>query len=225
MRVLPALFAVALAAAARDSTTEDFEQAPLEQCPPGFTAATTLGRPELKAEQAVWQIAADTAAPSGKQVVRLLRSANRDELFNLLLRDAVPPADVALSVRLRADGGEEDRGGGVLWRAVDAQNYYVTRWNPLEKNLRVYRVVDGKRVQLQSVPIEADARTWHTLAVVMRGRVIEVSFDGTKAASCADPTFAAAGKVGLWTRSNAVSSFDDLVVGEAPQLPPIRFPR
>ena len=199
-----------------EATVLDFEQAELEKLPAGFRAATTVGSAELVPKEATWQVVAEEKAPSGKRIVRLLKSENRDELFNLLLREAPAPADLALSVRLRADGGEEDRGGGLIWRAVDEQNYYVARWNPLEKNLRLYRVVAGVRVLLQSVPIEAEAAAWHRLDVVMRGRVVTVSFDGAKVFSCADTTFAAAGKVGLWTRSNARSSFDDLAVAEAP---------
>ncbi|MBL8842255.1 MAG: hypothetical protein JNL90_12090 [Planctomycetes bacterium] len=207
---------VAAGASPFEATLLDFEQAELAKVPAGFRAATTRGRPELEPVAALWEVVEEQKAPSGKRIVRLTRSENRDELFNLLLREAPAPADLALSVRLRADGGEEDRGGGLCWRAVDEQNYYVARWNPLEKNLRIYRVVAGVRVLLQSVPVAADAAAWHRLDVVMRGRVITVSFDGAKVASCADTTFAAAGKVGLWTRSNARSSFDDLAVEAAP---------
>ena len=200
------------------ATVADFEQETLATVPAGFRAATTIGRADLAPQAAIWQVVEEEHAPSGKRIVRLLKSENRDELFNLLLREAPAPADLALSVRLRADGGLEDRGGGLFWRAVDEQNYYVARWNPLEKNLRIYRVVAGVRVLLQSVPIEEDAAACHRLYVVMRGRVITVSFDGAKVAACADTTFAAAGKVGLWTRSNAVSSFDDLAVDAAPDV-------
>ena len=200
----------------------DFEKAPLDAPPPGFTVASTLGSPELVAKAAKWLVVEDASAPSGKRILKLAETANRDEIMNLLLRDEAAPVDLCLSVKLRADAGEEDRGGGLVWRAIDEQNYYVTRWNPLENNLRIYRCVKGRRVQLQSVPIKADDKSWHTLEVTMRGRVIDVAFDGTKVASCADTHFPAAGKIGLWTRSNARSSFDDLSVNTAPEEPKSR---
>jgi hypothetical protein len=126
------------------------------------------------------------------------------------------PADLAVEVRLRADAGGEDRGGGLVWRARDAANHYVCRWNPLERNLRAYKVVEGRRVQLQSVAIDASPSAWHLLRAKMKGRVIEVSFHGKKAISWADTTFAEAGKVGLWTKADARSSFDDFKLEPAP---------
>ncbi len=193
---------------------ESFEASPLDGPPKGFTGTSTLGRPELVATPARWIVVEDAAAPTGKRVVKLAESKNRDEIFNLLLRDEAAPADLTLSVKIRADRGEEDRGGGLVWRARDESHYYLTRWNPLENNLRVYRVEKGRRIQLQSVAIETDSAAWHTIAVTMKGRVIVVAFDGKKVISCADTTFSEGGKIGLWTRSNACSSFDDLAVAE-----------
>lgn len=194
---------------------EDFEALELDAAPKGFRVASTLGEEGLAAIDALWRVGKDGKAPSGARVVALRESRNRGAIYNLLLREEPAPADLSLSVALRADSGREDRGGGLVWRALDASNYYVCRWNPLESNLRVYRTERGRRIQMQSVPVEAEAAAWHTLAVTMKGRVIEVSFDGVKRITCADPTFAAAGQVGLWTRSDACTSFDDLAVGPA----------
>ncbi|MSR47285.1 MAG: hypothetical protein EXS13_09505 [Planctomycetes bacterium] len=217
MRSVLATVVLLAGAVGGDPVLEDFEKAPLDAPPPGFTVASTLGNPDLVAKAVKWLVVEDASAPSGKRILKLAETANRDEIMNLLLRDEAAPADLCLSVKLRADAGEEDRGGGLVWRAIDEQNYYVTRWNPLENNLRIYRCVKGRRLQLQSVPIKADDKSWHTLEVTMRGRVIEVAFDGEKVASCADTHFPAVGKIGLWTRSNAQSSFDDLSVKAAPE--------
>jgi len=194
----------------------DFEATPPGGLPKGFTVASTLGDEKARATPAKWAVAEDAKAPSGRRVVKLTETTNQGAVYNLLLRDEAAPVDLALSVQLRADSGGEDRGGGLVWRAKDERNYYVCRWNPLEKNLRAYRVSEGRRVQLQSVTIETAADAWHRLAVTMKGRVMEISFDGKREISCADATFGEAGKVGLWTKADAHSSFDDLKVGPAP---------
>lgn len=183
--------------------------------PAGFTAATTIGDPKFRATPARWAEVEDASAPADGRVLRLVETKNREEIFNVLLRDEPAPADLALEVRLRADRGVDDRGGGLIWRAQDAANYYLCRWNPLEKNLRAYRVAAGKRVQLQSVVIDCDPAAWHTLAVTMKGRVIEIAFDGRKAISCADPNYSDAGRIGLWTKGDAASSFCGLTVAPA----------
>jgi hypothetical protein len=197
----------------------DFEAATVGEAPKGFTVTSTIPDPTLEATPAKWEVAEDPKAPSGKRVLKLADSVNSGQVYNLLLRDEAAPADVVLTVKLRADSGGEDRGGGLVWRAKDASNYYVCRWNPLEKNLRCYKVEAGKRVTLQSAEITADADAWHTLTMTMKGRVIEISFDGTKQISCADATFAEAGKIGLWTKADACTSFDDLEVVEAKSAP------
>ncbi len=208
---LPILLALAVAACAEPPTAAD------DARPSGFTAATTIGDPRAGATTvggiARWRVVEGAGAPAGKRVIQLFETKNRGEVFNLLLRDLPAPADVAIAVRLRADAGFDDRGGGLVWRAKDEQSYYLCRWNPLEKNLRAYCVKEGRRIQLQSVSIEADPAAWHDLSVTMKGRVIEVAFDGRPAISCSDLTCAEAGRVGLWTKADARSSFDDLRVG------------
>lgn len=205
-----ALFAVFLAIGS--ATLEDFESSELGKLPAGFTIGTTVGDPKYSGSIATWQTCADDHAPSGKRVVRLTETRNREEVFNLLWRDEMAPADLSLSVALHADAGKDDRGGGLVWRAQDALNFYLCRWNPLEKNLRVYCIANGRRDPLQSVTIECDGAAWHTLAVTMKGRVIEVSFDGEKKITLADPTYKEAGRVALWTKGDAASSFDDFTV-------------
>jgi len=197
----------------------DFEALTSGALPPGFTPATTLGRPQLAATPATWRLAEGGATATSSRCLQLAESANRDEIFNLLLLDAPAPADVAVAVKLRAESGREDRGGGVVWRVQDAQNYYVARWNPLEDNVRLYRVVASRRVQLSSAPAKVARDAWHLLEVTMIGRVITVRLDGEPKLSLADQTFRDAGRVGLWTRSDACSAFDDFTVSAAAASP------
>ncbi|MBA3257018.1 MAG: DUF1080 domain-containing protein, partial [Pyrinomonadaceae bacterium] len=103
-------------------------------------------------------------------------------------------------------------GGGVVWRARDAKNYYIARYNPLEGNYRVYKVEDGRRTQLGTSDVKR-SEGWHTLRVTMTGERIECYFDGRKYLDVSDSTFKSAGKIGLWTKADAQTHFDDLTVG------------
>ena len=103
-----------------------------------------------------WRVAADESAPS-KANVLAMTAGDPKEPYNIVLADEVNLKDVDVAARMSAVSGKKDQGGGVVWRAKDARNYYVVRWNPLEDNLRLYKVVDGKRTQLVSVDLKADA--------------------------------------------------------------------
>ena len=99
-----------------------------------------------------------------------------------------------------------------MWRYKDANSYYIARMNPLENNYRVYKVVAGKRTQLGSAEIEAPAGKWHTIRIVQDGNHIQCFLNGKLHLDVKDDTFNDAGKIGLWTKADAVTSFDDLSV-------------
>ena len=111
-----------------------------------------------------WEVAQD-----GDNHVLAQKASNDDDTFNVVLVDGTHYKDVDLSVRLKAVAGELDRGGGLVWRAKDKDNYYIARYNPLEDNFRVYKVEAGKRTQFQSAKTPGDTN-WHTLRVTMSGR-------------------------------------------------------
>ncbi len=179
--------------------------------PPGWITGTT----RATAGPATWQVAADPLAPSPPNVLALVRSENYDGTFNLAMARDTAFRDLDLSVRVVAVRGQEDQGGGPIWRCRDENNYYICRFNPLESNFRLYRVADGTRRQLDSVQVETRTGTWYTVRVVMNADRIACYLDGTKLLEAADDTFKEAGMVGLWTKADAVTSFDDLVVGPA----------
>jgi hypothetical protein len=177
-----------------------FDATELKTLPPGF-----------EEEHGRWRVHEEPSAPSGARALAQEGASSSPE-FNLVLADRPRPRDLALSVRMRAVSGEIDQGGGLVWRARDARNYYVVRYNPLESNYRVYEVVDGDRRMLESADIELDPNAWHELSVVARGARIECSLDGTPLLEVEDDTFAGAGRIGLWTKADARTLFDDLRV-------------
>jgi hypothetical protein len=160
-----------------------------------------------------WKIVEDPSAPSGKQVLAQLAENSRPTFNVVLVRDS-SLRDVDVSLRFRAVAGRIDQGGGPVWRARDARNYYIARYNPLEANYRVYKVVDGQRTQLGTADIEP-SDGWHALRVAMVGDRIRCYYDDKLYLDVRDPTFDAAGKVGLWTKADAQTYFDDLQARDA----------
>jgi len=153
-----------------------------------------------------WEVAKD-----GDNRVLYQKAKNDDSTFNVALVAGTSYKDLDLSVKLRAVAGEVDRGGGVVWRAKGKRNYYIARYNPLEDNFRVYKVQDGKRTQFASAKIRGDEK-WHTLRVTMAGSKITCYLDGQKHLEVEDSTFPEAGKIGLWSKADAQSYFDNLIV-------------
>jgi hypothetical protein len=139
------------------------------------------------------------------------KAENPDATFNVALVSGTSAKDLDLSVRLKPVAGKEDQGGGLVWRAKDAKNYYIARYNPLEDNFRVYKVVDGKRTMFQDAKAPK-LEGWRSIRVVMKGDHIECSLDGTKLLDVHDTTFPEAGRVGLWSKADAQSHFDDLTL-------------
>ncbi len=163
---------------------------------------------------ATWQVMPDASAPSGGSVFALTKTDNYDGTFNLAIAEGTSFGDLDLCVKVKAVRGEEDQGGGPIWRCRDAGNYYISRFNPLESNFRVYVVADGRRRQLDSAKMELSAHRWYELRIRMIGNEITCWLDGKELLHATDDTFAEAGMIGLWTKADAVTSFDDLVVSE-----------
>jgi len=160
-------------------------------------------------EFGTWQVSADTTAPSKPNVLaQIAKSAGPD--FNVTLIGGTNLKDVDLSVQMKAVAGKNDQGGGLIWRAKDGKNYYIARYNPLEDNFRVYKVVNGRRTEFQSATIK-HADGWHTLRVTMAGDHIECYYDGKKYLDIKDSTFVDGGRIGVWTKSDAQTHFDDLM--------------
>jgi len=149
------------------------------------------------------------ASDKGKALAQSAKNPNA--VFNITLIADTNAKDVDLAVRMKAVAGETDQGGGLVWRARDAKNYYLARYNPLEDNYRLYKVVNGRRTLIQNADI-THSDGWHTLRVAMSGDQITCSYDGKKYLESKDATFPEAGKIGLWSKADAQSQFDDLTL-------------
>jgi len=164
------------------------------------------GQPAAEFRTAVgtWTVAAD-----GQNQVLAQTALSPDTAFNLILHPDVAYENVDVSVKLKANAGIVDQGGGIVWRAKNARTYYVARYNPLEDSFRVYKVIDGKRFQLGSAKVPGDTN-WHTLRITMQGEKIKCTVDGAYAIEIEDASIRGFGRIGLWSKADAVSYFDDL---------------
>jgi hypothetical protein len=203
-----ALFGVPALAAEPKAREWNFKKDDLGKLPAGWTAAKTG-----EGDGSVWKVTADNSAPGKSGHVLTQTAAGPNRLFNLCFVDGSEFGDGELSVRCKSVSGEIDQGGGLVWRAIDANNYYVCRYNPLEKNFRLYHVKDGKRTELASKDkLELLTEPWFTVTVKHAGNKITCSLNGKHTLEVTNDTFPKPGKVGLWTKADAVTSFDQLKI-------------
>jgi len=188
-------------------TSWDFEDAALGKLPANWSSAQTG-----KGKGSAWKVLEDKTAPKGAKVLAQTSPDGPGPLFNLCVADKSNFADLDLTLSLKAMAGEVDQGGGPVWRYKDNKNYYVARANPLENNFRVYKVEAGKRIQLGTAAIKMETGKWHTIRVVHKGEHIQCYFDGKLHLDAKDATFKDAGKIGLWTKADAQTAFDGIVV-------------
>ncbi len=206
-RYFPILLVLASGTLAADDKafTPHLTKDDLGKLPAGWTATQTG-----KGEGSVWKVVADDTAPSKSGLALAQTAEGPNAFFNLCVARDTNFKDVEISVAFKAVKGEKDQGGGVVWRYQDADNYYIARMNPLEDNFRVYKVTDGKRAkEFQDAEVKIPAGEWHTLKVTMSGEMIECFLDGKKYLDVKDDSITKAGKVGLWTKADAQTRFDN----------------
>lgn len=208
-RILAVVVAMgAVAALAAESFVPrnwNFECDAIGQTPANWKEARTGAGPG-----SVWRVVEDVTAPAGSRTLMQTSAEGPKKTFNLCVADDTRLANVDLRVAMKAREGKIDQGGGLVWRYQDAENYYVARLNPLELNFRVYKIVQGKRTQLATADSEAAAKQWHTMRVVHRGDHIKCYLNGKLELDVKDGEISAPGKIGLWTKADAVTSFDNL---------------
>jgi hypothetical protein len=156
-----------------------------------------------------WQVLTTDRAKSPPHVLAQLMGKGAEHAYKITLVKEVVTADLNLEVSFLPISGKADMGGGLIWRATDDRNYYLARANPLEQNIRVYRVVNGIRHLLENFNQTIDVRRWHTLRITHQGCHVNIFFDDKQVFDLCDKTFHA-GMIGLWTKSDAVTYFDDL---------------
>ncbi len=201
---LIALLALAVTAHAATENFDDTKPGPLSTTWDGKWTGTQTGEGTAK-----WSIEKDDTAPSKPHVLKQSGEAQYPVAFknDTLLKDGF------VEVKFKPVSGKEDQAGGVVWRAKDANNYYLARANALEDNVTIYHTIDGRRVSFKSIDTKVAPGVWHTLRVDFQGGKFVVTFDGQKVIDSGDESFTDAGKVGVWTKADSVTLFDDFTYG------------
>jgi hypothetical protein len=197
------LAAGAAGAEEKSPLTFNFDAEKRGELPKGFEVGRTgQGAPGK------WVVRAKDA-PSGANVLVQADTDDTDYRFPVAFTG---PAlkNLRLSVKCKAVSGKVDQGCGLVFRLKDSDNYYVTRANALEDNVRLYHVVKGNRREFAGWKGKVSSGNWHELAVEAKGDHFQVFFDGKKIIDASDKTFTEAGKFGLWTKADSLIYFDDL---------------
>jgi hypothetical protein len=162
-----------------------------------------------------WVVTEDQTASAGRAIEQT--STDRtDYRFPLAIHDSLSAANLDVEIRFKAVAGKIDQAGGIAVRLQDADNYYVVRANALEDNVRFYRVVQGRREQLEGADLKVTPHQWHALRLRAEGERFTVSYDGRMLFGVTDGTFAEAGGVALWTKADSVTRFDEMTVTMLP---------
>src|SRR3989475_10827434 len=188
-----------MATALADAETVNFDDMKAGVPPPGWTATQT------GSGTAKWSVEKDASAPSKPNVLK----QSGQGTFPVCIKNDTNIKDGFVEVKFKPVAGKEDQAGGVIWRAKDSNNYYIARANALEDNVTIYHTINGKRVAFKNINTKVTSGVWHTLRVDFAGNKFTVTFDGSKVIEATDQSFANAGKVGVWTKADSVTLFDE----------------
>src|SRR5437868_10228189 len=183
--------------------TVNFDDMKTGTPPPGWTATQT------GSGTAKWAIEKDNSAPSKPNLLKQSGQAT----FPICFKNDTNIKDGFVEVKFKPVAGKEDQAGGVIWRVQDANNYYIARANALEDNVTIYHTINGSRVAFKNINTKVTSGVWHTLRVDFAGNKFTVSFDGNKVIDANDESFKEAGKVGVWTKADSVTEFDNFTYG------------
>ena len=201
------IIAMTIATGTAVAETVNFDDMKTGAPPPGWTATQT------GSGTAKWAVEKDDSAPSKPNVLKQSGVAT----FPVCIKNDTNLKDGFVEVKFKPVSGQEDRAGGVIWRAKDSNNYYIFRANAAEGNAVLYKTVNGKRSSLDIVGrkggygVKEPVATgqWHTLRVEFAGNRFKAYFDGKHLFDVEDTTFTDAGKVGVWTKADSTTEFDD----------------
>jgi hypothetical protein len=193
------LLALAVAGTAAAADIDSFDEAPVGAVPPSWTCGVTgRGVP-------MWTVEPDPGAASKPNVLKQSGTGT----FPWCAKTAASIESGYVAVKLKPLDGREDQAGGVMWRWKDGDNYYVARANALENNVSLYYTEDGRRHTIKYVDAPVALAQWHTLRVEFSGPTIRVLLDGKQYIDLDDAHISGAGAVGVWTKADSVTEFDD----------------
>ena len=197
------MLATTALAVAAPTETVNFDNIAAGQPPPGWTGTKT-GSGDAK-----WTVERDDTAPSKPNVLKQSGVAT----YPVAFKNDTSVKDGFVEVKFKPISGKTDQAGGVVWRLKDADNYYVARANALEDNVTIYDTVNGRRTERKRMNMKVASHEWHNLRVDFQSNHFTVTLDGKKAIEWDDGTLKDAGRVGVWTKADSTTLFDDFSYG------------
>ncbi len=199
------------------SQTISFDKDEVGKTPKGFTTSLT-GNGKI----GNWVIIKDESAPSKPNVLAQTDMDATGYRFPICVYNNFSAKNVEVSVKFKAVKGKEDQAAGIIWRYKDKDNYYIVRANALEENVVLYKVEKGRRIDLPLVgkgktygmKTKVPSGVWNELKIVAKDNLFTVFSNGNKLYDVNDQTFTDAGKIGLWTKADSYTLFDDLIIKE-----------
>ena len=179
--------------------TVNFDQDKAGAPPAGWKSGVT-GRGSPK-----WTVEKDGTAPTPPNVLKQSGSGT----FPWCVKSDTSIENGSVEVKFKPISGHEDAAGGLVWRWKDGDNYYVARANALEDNVSLYFTQMGRRSTISYVNAPVAKNEWHTLRVEFAGKSIRVALDGKFYIEQEDHHISGSGSVGVWTKADSVTSFDD----------------
>ena len=193
-----------------------FDDSPVGVTPRGWTVQMThIGGPPR------WEVIRDDSAPSRPNVLAQVSADQTAGRFPLAIFDGVSLKDGGVSVCFKPMSGVVDEAAGIVWRYQNPNNYYIARANALESNVVFYKVANGLRTSIAPKGLPSRSygvkhpiakQKWSTLRIDIQGKQFTVFLDGEKLFEAEDATFQTAGKVGLWTKADSATYFDNFTV-------------
>jgi hypothetical protein len=189
------------------AATVNFDDVKPGGLPPGWLGTQTGNG------KAHWEIVADASAPSKPNVLKQSGAAT----YPICIKEDSQLKNGFVEVKFKPIAGKEDQAGGLVWRCQDKDNYYIARANALEDNVTIYYTIAGKRTEKKRVGVKVASNQWHSLRVDFKDNSFVITFDGKETLEWKDDTFGQTGKVGVWTKADSVTLFDDFAYGPAGQ--------
>jgi hypothetical protein len=176
-----------------------------------------IGTPpaEFDLSQGQWTIVRDATAEAG-QALEQSGVATAEDRFPLAIYKNATIKNVEINLRLRADGGESDRGGGIAVRMSSPQDYYLVQVDARREMVLFLCVSDGVTEELASVDADITSHSWHALTVRAVDNQFTVSLDGTWVFTAFDKTLSQPGRIALWTKGDSVTRFDSIAITALP---------
>ena len=216
--------------AAGAEITLDFNRFPTGETPTNFSS-TLIG----SGLPGNWKIIADavpaafsplmpqmtpTTSVATRHVLAQLSQDPTDEHFPMLVYDGAAFKNFKATTEFKIVSGAAEQMAGIVFRYQNASNFYVVRASALGHNLRFYKVVNGLRGNILGPDLNITTNVWHTLSVQCDGDQILFWYDGQLASPPLEDTSFSEGKIGFWTKSDAVSYFANTTIEYTPVLSP-----